>query len=186
MKYIYLAGPEVFLPEADALGHAKKQLCLRYGFSGLFPLDTEIRMADDNENLGFVISRANEGLIQQADIIIANLTPFRGPSADVGTVYELGLARGLGKVLAGYSNDQTPFLQRTFGEFGSGELHSQNSGEIHDRNGHKIEEFGLADNLMIEGGIHAAGGLFMTHDARPEERYTDLTAFERLLQQLAS
>ena len=28
--------------------------------------------------------------MKEADAIIANLTPFRGPSADTGTVYELG------------------------------------------------------------------------------------------------
>ncbi|WP_430461860.1 nucleoside 2-deoxyribosyltransferase [Thalassolituus sp. LLYu03] len=184
MKRIYLAGPEVFLPNANELGLRKKQLCRDYGFEGLFPLDTEIRMGDDNENLGFVISRANEGLIHDADIIIANLTPFRGASADVGTVYELGLARGLGKILLGYSNDPTPFTQRTFALFGDGPLHLHNPGELHDRNGLKIEEFGLNDNLMIDGGIHAASGEFLLHDATDSQRFTDLTAFERLLAQL--
>lgn len=181
MKHIYLAGPEVFLPNAAELGHRKKILCRDYGFEGLFPLDTEIRMGDDSENLGLIISRANEGLIHDADIVIANLTPFRGPSADVGTVYELGLARGLSKEILGYSNDPTPFTQRTFNAFGDGAMHTHKPGELHDRDGLKIEEFGLNDNLMIDGGIQSAGGLFLLHDARPQERYTDLTAFERLL-----
>ncbi len=186
MKTIYLAGPEVFLPDAGEIGQRKKQLCRQYGFCGLFPIDSEIQMADDHENLGYAISRGNEALIARADIIIANLTPFRGVSADAGTVYELGLARGLGKFPAGYSNVQQDYLQRVWQAFGDGPLSAQPAGEIRDRQGLKIEEFGLQDNLMIEGGIRAGGGLFTTHDARPEEIFTDLTAFERLLQQLQS
>ena len=34
-------------------------------------------------------------MMDEADAIIANLTPFRGPSADAGTVYELGYMAGL-------------------------------------------------------------------------------------------
>ncbi|MFK4752878.1 MULTISPECIES: nucleoside 2-deoxyribosyltransferase [Oceanospirillaceae] len=179
---IYLAGPEVFLPNAVALGAAKKALCQRYGFTGLFPLDAELEAGDTTE-LAWAISRGNEALIRQADRVIANLTPFRGPSADVGTVYELGFARGLGKQLMGYSNDPTPFANRTWAQFGiTGEPGPV--GDIRDRDGLKIEEFGLHDNLMIEGGIRQAGGLFISHNASVNDRYTDLTAFERLLQTL--
>ena len=43
--------------------------------------------------------------MDQADVIIANLTPFRGPSADAGTVYELGYMLGKGdRLCLGYSN----------------------------------------------------------------------------------
>ena len=31
---IYLAGPEVFLPDAVQIGQAKKRLCAAYGFEG--------------------------------------------------------------------------------------------------------------------------------------------------------
>ncbi|MDP2506062.1 MULTISPECIES: nucleoside 2-deoxyribosyltransferase [unclassified Oceanobacter] len=182
---IYLAGPEVFLADAVELGMAKKALCQRYGFIGLFPLDAEVQSPDPDE-LPWAISRGNEALIRQADILIANLTPFRGPSADVGTVYELGLARGLGKRLSGYSNDPASFLARSWSQFGpAGQPVPGPEGDIRDRDGLKIEEFGLHDNLMIEGGIRQSAGTFISHAASEATRYTDLTAFERLLQQLA-
>ena len=38
-------------------------------------------------------------MMDAADAIIANLTPFRGPGADAGTVYELGYMAGRGKLL---------------------------------------------------------------------------------------
>ncbi|HJW77212.1 MAG TPA: nucleoside 2-deoxyribosyltransferase, partial [Beijerinckiaceae bacterium] len=36
---LYLAGPEVFLPEAIEIGRIKKDLCARYGIEGLYPFD---------------------------------------------------------------------------------------------------------------------------------------------------
>jgi nucleoside 2-deoxyribosyltransferase len=50
--------------------------------------------------------------------IIANLTPFRGPSADVGTVYEVGFARALGLKIFGYATTATAFLDRTLAYVG--------------------------------------------------------------------
>jgi len=43
----------------------------------------------------------------------ANLTPFRGPSADVGTVYELGYMLGKGgKLCLGYSNTPRGYIDK--------------------------------------------------------------------------
>jgi len=39
---LYLAGPEVFLPEAIEIGRIKKDLCARYGIEGLYPFDNEV------------------------------------------------------------------------------------------------------------------------------------------------
>ena len=39
MKKIYLAGPDVFRPDAPAWGLSLKALCREFGFDGLFPLD---------------------------------------------------------------------------------------------------------------------------------------------------
>ncbi|UXD89311.1 nucleoside 2-deoxyribosyltransferase [Thalassolituus hydrocarboniclasticus] len=181
MRTIYLAGPEVFCPAASELGARKKALCEGYGFRGLFPLDGELQQTSSARELGFAISAANEQLIRHADLVIANLTPFRGASADVGTVYELGLARGLGKVIHGYSNDPASFAERTFALFGQGEY---GGSELHDRDGLSIEQFDLHDNLMIEGGIALSGGIFLTHQAAEAEKYSDLTAFEAILSAL--
>ena len=48
----------------------------------------------------------------EAEAIIANLTPFRGPGADAGTVYELGYMAGRGKLCLGYSNDPSSYADR--------------------------------------------------------------------------
>lgn len=102
---VYLAGPDVFLIDpADLLGR-KQRLCRRYGFLGLSPLDTEVNLRTSSKrSTGLAISNANEELIRSCQLLIANLTPFRGPSADVGTAYELGFARALGRPVFGYTN----------------------------------------------------------------------------------
>ena len=39
---IYLAGPDVFLPDAVEIGRRKAAICARHGLSGLYPLDNAI------------------------------------------------------------------------------------------------------------------------------------------------
>ena len=100
---IYLAGPDVFLPDAVEIGRRKAEICARHGVSGIYPLDNTIdRSASD---VSLRIFRGNQAMMDEADAIIANLTPFRGPGADPGTVYELGYMAGRGKRCLGYSND---------------------------------------------------------------------------------
>jgi nucleoside 2-deoxyribosyltransferase len=79
---IYLAGPDVFLPDAAAMGRRKQQICEECGFVGLFPLDYDTSVSGDAAK----IFRANCHLMKKdADVGLFNLTPFRGPSPDAGT-----------------------------------------------------------------------------------------------------
>src|SRR5215510_6578217 len=107
---IYLAGPDVFLPDAIAIGQRKREICQRHGVIGLFPLDNAVDLAAPDASLQ--IFRANEAMMDKAHAIIANLTPFRGPGADPGTVYELGYMAGRGKFCLPYCNDPTVYADR--------------------------------------------------------------------------
>jgi len=107
---IYLAGPDVFLPDAVDIGRRKKDICAAHGLSGLYPLDNAIdRSAGD---ISLDIFKGCEAMMDAADAIIANLTPFRGPGADPGTAYELGYMAARGKFCLGYSNDPTIYAER--------------------------------------------------------------------------
>src|SRR5438045_754938 len=110
MTKVYLAGPDVFLPDAVDIGRRKAELCRRNGLIGMYPLDNAIERAAKDASLQ--IFRGNENMMNAADAIIANLTPFRGPSADAGTIYELGYMAGLGKLCLAYSNDPTSYADR--------------------------------------------------------------------------
>src|SRR6201998_3875570 len=107
---IYLAGPDVFLPDAIEAGRRKTEICARHGMTGLYPLDNTVNLSAGDASLN--IFRGNEAMMDAADAIIANLTPFRGPGADSGTVYELGYMAGRGKLCLGYSKDPSPYAKR--------------------------------------------------------------------------
>ena len=48
---IYLAGPDVFLPDAIEVGRRKQVLCERYGAIGLFPLDNAVDQLDTSTRI---------------------------------------------------------------------------------------------------------------------------------------
>ena len=49
-----------------------------------------------------------------------------------------------------------------------------------------IEQFGLAENLMIVSAIHDCGGSIILGRTRRRDRYADLAAFEQCVKQAAS
>ena len=95
---------------------------------------------------GLAISHAIERAMRGCNAMIVNLTPFRGPSADVGSAYEMGFMRALGRPIFAYSNDDRPFLDRV-AAFCGGALRIRPSGEHEDPDGMAIEPFTLHDNL---------------------------------------
>lgn len=156
---VYLAGPEVFLSDAAAIAAAKKAVCARHGLTGVFPTDAHVRVASDAEGPWRIYAQ-NEAHLRDCDALIANLTPFRGPSADAGTVFELGLMRGLGRPVFGYAHVAGDFAQRTLAFLGP-RVRRRADGSWEDEAGMAVEEFGLSDNLMVEGGILASGGALL-------------------------
>lgn len=175
---IYLAGPEVFLADAVAVAAAKRAICAAHGLAGVFPTDPPATAPGQDGPEWCRIYLANEAHIRGCDALIANLTPFRGPSADPGTVYELGFMRALGRPVLGYSNTSVRFGHRTLAAIGP-TARRRADGAWEDAEGMAVEEFGLHDNLMLEGGIRAAGGLFETQAVPIEARWRDLAAFTR-------
>jgi len=178
---VYLAGPDVFLPDAAAWAARRAAICARHGLAAISPLDAR----DDDAACSHLpewqrIARRNEAHIRDCDAVIANLTPFRGPSADVGTVYELGFARALGLAVFGYTNCPVPFTQRSLDYVLTHSVAMGSAGRVwRDGDGLLIEQFKRHDNLMIEGGIAGSGGILVVPEDEPADRWRDLTTFER-------
>ena len=169
---IYLAGPDVFLPDAPDIGRQKIDICRRHGLIGLYPLDNVVDRAAANASLQ--IFRANETMMDRADTIIANLTPFRGPGADAGTVYELGYMAARGKLCLGYSNDPAVYADRVrrFTEVAA------RDGRLADAEGLTVEDFGHNDNLMVIHALDLHGAPLVLPREKPVDIWHDLTAFE--------
>lgn len=138
MKKIYLAGFDVFAPDAVQRGAKMKMMCAEKGFIGLYPFDNEADTAQ-------AIFAGNCGLIDSADIVIANLNTFRGAEPDSGTCFEVGYAFAKGKTVYGYVSDARS-LREKLGE--------------RDEDGFSVEDFGLPLNLMLSCSARIVEGDF--------------------------
>ncbi|EKD19287.1 uncharacterized protein L3040_009273 [Drepanopeziza brunnea f. sp. 'multigermtubi'] len=154
---VYLAGPDVFEPKPIERGERLKVKCTKYGLTGLFPLDNTISTSEPGSIAhAAAIRTANMELISSCDAILANMTPFRGPSMDVGTAYEMGVGAALGKVIVGYTTDGGKSYPEKVGKAQT--VKRADDGHLRDRAGMSVEEFGakeggLVDNLMMSCGI---------------------------------
>ena len=179
---IYLAGPEVFLPNAHAIGAAKAEICREYGLVGVFPLDGQL----DIERLppgeqAREISLANEGLMRSCDAIIANLTPFRGAAMDSGTAFEVGFMRALGRPIFGYTNVASDYAERA----GIVRRDALVPGDF-DADGLEIEDFGLTENLMIAIAVSETGSDVVRHAGGEIDVRNDLATFRRSVEDAAA
>ena len=178
---IYLAGPEVFLPNASIIFDQKKEMCAKNGFEGVCPFDVDADVSKlPKSKAGIQIGQNNEELIQSCTIVIANLTPFRGPSADVGTVYECGFARARGLVVFGYTHSTLQYFARTVAWL-KDSLRKGKDGQYRDANGMAIEDFDLSDNLMIPAGIAGSGGKVIVTKVPKSKWFNNLSGFELCL-----
>jgi nucleoside 2-deoxyribosyltransferase len=169
---VYLAGPDVFLPDALEVGRQKTEICRRHGLIGLYPLDNVVDRAAADASLR--IFKANEAMMDRADAIIANLTPFRGPGADAGTVYELGYMAAREKICLGYSNDAAIYADRVRR---TTKVTAQ-AGHLIDTDGLTVEDFGHTDNLMMIHALDLYGAQLVLPREKLVDIWHDLAAFE--------
>ncbi len=166
-RTIYLAGPEVFLPDAFELGERKKEICRRHGFDAMFPLDQPpANPPEAKELFALEVFDVCVAMMRSCDLIVANFTPFRGVSMDVGTAVEVGYMFACGKPVYGYTNVAEHYGRRVadaFPDLSEAEL---------------VEDFDLVDNLMCEGAVRRSAGIVIRHISDPDRVFSDLAGFE--------
>lgn len=182
---VYLAGPEVFLANARAQLDRKIALTRAAGLEPVSPGDLAIPPQPTPHEFGLAISAIDEQLMDSAEAIIANLTPFRGIAADPGTVYELGYMCGRGKIAYAYTNVADDHYARTRAWY-DGVVERGADNRQRGPDGLSLEDFNMVENLMLDGGVERRGGVVVRHAAADAERYTDTTAFEECLRLLAN
>ena len=145
---VYLAGPDVFYPDAVDRLQRHLELCAQLGLDALVPVDNDnITGTPREQALG--IYQGNLEKMKAADAIIANITPFRGPHMDPGTAFEIGFFVAHEKPVVCYSSNPVALADRVR----SWDHQSSCAPSPRDRDGALIEDFGLAENLMIEGAV---------------------------------
>lgn len=161
IKRIYLAGPSVFFPNFREVESKLKALCHENGFEGVYPLDGDLDITNMSpQQAGRAIGAANYAHIRSCDAVLADLTPYHGPSADVGTVAECAYAYALGKAVVGYIEPypfQGGYIEPSFKTRVQG-FFQLPAHATKDRRGNTIESFQLYDNCMVDTacnyGIH--------------------------------
>lgn len=147
---IYIAGPDVFYPKAVEIGEAKKAICAKYGFVGVFPLDL---LPNDlfsnprynNAQRADICKKACIEGVRSCDIVVANMSPFRGSGMDVGTAAEMAAADMIHKPVYGYSTDSRTYLEKLIA---SGDV--VKLGDCYfDRDDQLIEDLDKIDNCMV-------------------------------------
>ncbi len=168
--HVYLAGPDVFFPDAIARGEKMKKYLADLGMIGHFPfdnvLDPEIfknlklaaqTIAKNNEKI--MLDICSDGKI---GIILANMMPWHGSSMDVGTSFEMGFMSALSYtknvIIIGYTNDERNFEDRVIQDYYSGDIRADVNGRVWGSDGMEVERFGCKDNLMLTSAIERTGG----------------------------
>ncbi|MBI2463151.1 MAG: nucleoside 2-deoxyribosyltransferase [Candidatus Spechtbacteria bacterium] len=160
---LYLAGPEVFLPNAVENAEIQRQLCRKYGFTPLHPMDNNSGI-DFNGGMdtAMKIYRGDIQQIQQCHFVVANCNSFRGVCMDDGTAYELGYGNALGKPSYGYIRDLRGLVERTLAGY---QCKPFEGGVYVDRDGYiVVDDFGTSINLMMQCGMMFGGGVLVEGD----------------------
>jgi len=135
---LYLAGFDVFRPDAVEHGRYLKALCAAHGMEGLYPFDNEVTPGLTQEATAALICSMNIKMIKRCTAVLANLNLFRGLEPDSGTVFEIGMAVALGKPVWVYF-DPVDSLRKLVPHDANGL----------DAQGFIVEDFGLPRNLML-------------------------------------
>lgn len=137
---VYMAGPDVFLDDAEAVLKMKSSFLSQEGYIALFPFE-------GNKSSSEEIVRNNEAQIKKCDFVVANLCPFRGCEPDSGTVYEIGFAKALGKQIYAYGIPKIEYFQQVT-------MHQYlRHGDLHCLQGWQIENFGHRLNIMLSENV---------------------------------
>jgi nucleoside 2-deoxyribosyltransferase len=179
VRSLWLAGPEVWLPDHEAQAARQRALCLESGLEAIVPtLMPPGEGGDEMEARQFYAARMAQ--LRQADAAIVNLTPFRGPSADTATVFEAGVLAGLGRPIFAYLNVtsevEAEYVARVDTMLGAT---LEPTGAWRDGDGCLIEDHGLPETVMLWG---EARRLFVIVTQDP---LRDLTGLELCLEALA-
>lgn len=158
---LYLAGPEVFFPDAQTRADEMRSICRRYDLEPISPLDGGTEPLDSalaGRALADAIFDINIRMIERADAVVANLNHFRGPDPDAGTCFEVGYGYARGKRTYAYYSDGDTAVERVERHYDA--VSRRPDGTVVDRDGLTVENFGSPFNLMLSSSSVVVAGSF--------------------------
>ena len=168
----YMAGPAVFAPDHKEWAEAVVYECSNTIIEPLIPADGDVgevhHTGPYHKTIDQLIYQKNIEMMKEADICIADISPFRGVSGDAGTLFEVGYMTALGKPVFLYSDLGEHTYRDRVAAFSMAVMSDYLLDDWH------VEDFGLTENLMItqtgtvvydcvEDAIEAANKLLNRH-----------------------
>jgi len=150
---IYLSGPDLFLPDGEALYHRKREMCEAVGLTAVGPrkpTPEDGSAGRAGELQARVLYTDALQALRGADAVVANLTPWRGPNCQPAAAFEMGFASALGKPVFAYMNvedeAEAEYLGRVEAILGA---EVDDAGVWRDPDGSEVEDLELPENLML-------------------------------------
>jgi nucleoside 2-deoxyribosyltransferase len=150
IENVFLAGPDLWFPDAGDHLTRKVEMCLAAGFVPLGGRGEGLVETEPSEAMAREIYAMALARLREADAVIVNLTPWRGPNADPGTAFEAGFASALGKPVFAYLNvgseEEADYRGRV--EVMMGAVPGED-GRWRDLDDGEIEGLDLPENVML-------------------------------------
>jgi nucleoside 2-deoxyribosyltransferase len=146
---LYLAGPDVFRPDAAAWAGRVRELCRAAGHEALIPLDDDIPATAAPSTAATCSASPRPTRAGQPQSVSRRRAGF-------GHLRRNRLRAGAGQAVIGYADDLRPLRERLPAGPGA-------DGRWRDAAGNAVEDFGLPLNLMlavplplVQGGVAEA------------------------------
>jgi len=151
VETVFLAGPDPWFPDPVDHRRRREALCVEAGFRAITPnLGAALDEAQRTEVEARILYADALAALRGADALIANLTPWRGPSCDPGTAFMAGFAAALGKPVFAYLNiadeDDADPRGRVEAMYGAA---PDAQGRWRDASDCEIEDFMLPETVML-------------------------------------
>ena len=189
--HVYLAGPDVFKADAIKIGERKKNLLSAANCIGHYPIDNVITNFKRDKETAFRIAQANELVMNKCNVIFVNMTPWYGPSMEVGTAFETGYMSARANfdaddvLIVGYYEGEVEldFAKRVADQCYNGNVIHHADGSVTDPNGVRLESFGLQENLMLVAAINKTGGEIYTSFEEAVKKVHSLWAMKKWMKE---
>ncbi|KZX78223.1 hypothetical protein A3715_20275 [Oleiphilus sp. HI0009] len=116
----FITGPEHYGPNRHEFNFSKKEICQRYDLDACFPTESSLESKTIERSNEIDLHHATLCQLKNCDLLIVNMTPFRGPHMFSACAFELGFAQALSIPVIRYTVDSRSELVKRSSSASSG------------------------------------------------------------------